>query len=213
MMQHETTPHFPPHRKKNENDTNNAGTGITNFEDTKRLHQTSKNMPPFANCQELLGDSYRSILSQPSQKENAGRRPAKNVAFSHFDEIIEIPHLNGMSVEEISKAWFSRREMADMQQRSRNILSILDQDGRQDGRMLEGLCLRGLMQHHPFSIRKSKEMLYRLYDIVCECQTFEDTYGVPVPDELCAQHLSAVSRVSEKEARQRALLDQKDAIL
>lgn len=183
-------------------------------------------MPPFA---ENFNDSCASISSHTSvqkteESKSSGvvlapvssrRRRAvrKCVGFAEFDSVVEIEHHKDMDKEEISDVWLSRAEMAGIRNQVHAVLSTLDGEGRVDGEKVQGVCLRGLLQHHRSYHQKSRAMLFRQYDIVYEFQTFEDTHGVPVPHQILAKSLVAVSLVSAYEARERALQDTQDAAL
>jgi hypothetical protein len=62
-------------------------------------------------------------------------------------------------------------------------------------------------------MKKYRQAVNKLYDIIYDCQTFEDENGVKVPEEYLAQYLVQVSGRCAKEAVARAAQDAKEANL
>jgi hypothetical protein len=80
-------------------------------------------------------------------------------------------------------------------------------DSHLDG---NSICIRGLENHMVDNAQVFRETVNRLYDIVHDCQTFEDENGVILPDDYLAQHLMQVSDRCSVEALQRAILDEQE---
>mmetsp|Transcript_5211 Transcript_5211/g.8229 ORF Transcript_5211/g.8229 Transcript_5211/m.8229 type:complete len:171 (+) Transcript_5211:56-568(+) len=168
-------------------------------------------MPPFADP--MILESSCSSLELSYENDVATKMPLqKSVRFADFDEVVEIKHINDMTANEIADMWMSNEEHQAVRSEARSIVEMMNaQQDDSDGSALEGLCLRGLDQHKRSYTDRSKAAIHQMYDIVDECQTFEDTHGVRVPEELLAKYLMAVSVESRAQAIARALKDMADA--
>ena len=145
--------------------------------------------------------------------KNNKKKSKKSVHFANFDDVYEIQHINDMSTDEIDSIWMSNEEKNAVRMESLHIVNMMNQQDITPTSELEGLCLRGLDQHKSSYTKQSKETVNRLYDIVYECQTFEDMHGVQVPDDILAKYLNAVSSRCETEAHARGIRDMNDALL
>jgi hypothetical protein len=138
------------------------------------------------------------------EKPNTGNK--KSVRFAYFDDVLEVRHIKDMCADEIDSVWMSDEERAAIRAESLRLVGIMNREGQASGELV-GQCLRGLDQHQQSYTKKSKEALNQLYDIVSECQAFEDLHGVRVPEDLLAKYMNAVSSRSEVEARSRGMND------
>jgi hypothetical protein len=140
---------------------------------------------------------------------NNRKKSKRSVHFANFDDVYEIKHINDMSKDEIDSIWMSSEEKSDVRLESIQIVNMMN--SHQGTSELEGLCLRGLDQHVFSYKERSKETVNRLYDLVYECQTFEDRHGVQVPDDILAKYLQALSFHCGEEAQARGIRDMNDA--
>ena len=104
----------------------------------------------------------------------------KSVRFAEFDQVKEIPHRNDMSEADFDALYMSAEESAECRQSALNELVAVVR-----GQLLEddedGICVRGLENHMLENSQRFREAVNKLYDIVYDCQTFEDENGVQVP--------------------------------
>ncbi|KAG7351614.1 hypothetical protein IV203_010974 [Nitzschia inconspicua] len=137
----------------------------------------------------------------------------KTVRFAEYDEVHPTRHRSDMSCEDFAAMYLSAEEQRAAQQSALQASAVVYAGGSTTHKV-EELCLRGL-ENHCCSERSQRfrATVNKLYDIVYDCQTFEDENGVEVPPEYLAQHLIQVSSYCADEARERALLDEEEAVL
>jgi hypothetical protein len=136
-------------------------------------------------------------------------KPKKAVTFADYDEIHEITHLKDMERRDIDAMYLSAEEQAASRSDALDeLMAVMNNLESQTG---EQVCIRGLENQTLENIAKFREVVEKLYDIVYECQTFEDENDVKVPEEYLAQHLIQVSEQCAVEAQVRAMQDAKEA--
>ncbi|KAG7351617.1 hypothetical protein IV203_010977 [Nitzschia inconspicua] len=162
---------------------------------------------PFHNSAPVL-DFDLDLLERVIRSSKA----PKTVRFAEYDEVQPTRHRNDMSPEDFAAMHLSAEEQREAQQNALQALAATLHDGGTPDE-IGGLCLRGL-ENHCCSERSQRfrATVNKLYDIVYDCQMFEDENGVEVPPEYLAQHLIQVSSYCADEARERALLDEEEAV-
>jgi hypothetical protein len=150
-----------------------------------------------------------SSSSRSKKKEKKKTKNNRSVRFANFDDVYEIKHINDMSKDEIDSIWMSSEEKSDVRMESIQIVNMMN--SHQVTFELEGVCLRGLDQHVSSYKERSKETVNRLYNLIYECQTFEDRHGVQVPDDILAKYLHFLSSRCGVEAQARGIRDMNDA--
>jgi hypothetical protein len=134
---------------------------------------------------------------------------SKSVRFAEYDHVQEITHRNDMPPEYFDAMYLSGEEQAASRQSALDDLVAIT-----TGQLLkddEEVCIRGLENHTLENSQRFREAVNKLYDIVYDCQTFEDENGVQVPEEFLAQYLIEVSKVCVEEAMERAAQDAQEA--
>ena len=69
----------------------------------------------------------------------------KNVQFSDYDDIFEIPHINNMSREEIQDCWMTDQDFKNIRLECRHAVKAFD-NALKHTHLPEGYYLRGLDQ-------------------------------------------------------------------
>jgi hypothetical protein len=168
----------------------------------------------FHNSAPLL-DFDLSLLEEAIRHEsnnNNNNNNKKVVRFAEYDEIHHVTHRNDMAAQDMDAMYLSHDEQTAAKQAAFQELSasFINNDGEMDD---DGCCccLRGLENHMAEQSQRFRETVNKLYDIVYDCQTFEDENGVQVPAEYLAQYMVEVSSYCAEEARERALRDEQEA--
>ena len=149
-----------------------------------------------------------ALFEQAIAAENQAyeQQATKTVRFAEYDQVKEITHRNDMSEQDFDAMYMSGEESAEARQSALNELVAVVR-----GQLLEddedGVCVRGLENHMLENSQRFREAVNKLYDIVYDCQTFEDENGVQVPEEYLAQYMIQVSESSQEEAYERAASD------
>lgn len=134
----------------------------------------------------------------------------KTVRFAEYDQVKEIIHRDDMEPEDFDALYMSAEEQASARKSALNeLIAVVRGHLLEDDE--EGICIRGLENHMLENSQRFREAVNQLYDIVYDCQTFEDENGVQVPEEYLAQHMIQVSKVCQEEAYERAASDAFDA--
>jgi hypothetical protein len=144
----------------------------------------------------------------------------KSVRFAEYDEVKEIWHRNDMTPQDFDALYMSTEEHTLIRQNAlQDLCTFIDAevvDGDENDASIEQniqipVCVRGLENQLFENEQRFQEAVNMLYDIVYDCQTYEDTHGVKVSDEYLAHHLLQVSDQFSEEARQRAARDAEEA--
>ncbi|KAG7351611.1 hypothetical protein IV203_010971 [Nitzschia inconspicua] len=164
---------------------------------------------PFHNSAPVL-DFDLDLLERIIQSS----KTPKTVRFAEYDEVQPTSHRSDMSPEDFAAMYLSAEEQTAAQQNALQASAAIVYAGGSTTDKVEVMCLRGL-ENHCCSERSQRfrATVNKLYDIVYDCQTFEDENGVQVPPEYLAQHLIQVSSYCADEARERALLDEEETVL
>lgn len=102
------------------------------------------------------------------QHQKRPRLPVVGVRFSPYDEVIEIPHINDLSDDEINDVWMSRKELTSIRRRAKSLIKLMDLGSVH----MNGLHLRGLDQNTPTYTRKREAVQQLLHDTVHQIQYF-----------------------------------------
>lgn len=184
-------------------------------------------MPPFADadtlafnesCGSLTGVDSKPLTEQQQQqqpKAESRRRgrtatASKSVRFCDYDDVVEIKHIVDFSKRDVAATWWSNEDRAKFRQAALHAIHRMEND---DGNASVSSSadmsdFRGLDQHTQEYSEKSRANVDRLYDIVYEVQSFEDTEGVLVPEQVLAGYMNQVSHQTALEARARAVQDE-----
>lgn len=158
-------------------------------------------MPPLglSHQTELLHSSFTSFdyehdakdVPLPLTYEEAPLQNVRNVRFSRYDEVFEIPHIDDISDDEINDVWMSSEDGSKIRRDCQSIVLMLNSSSAN----LKGIEKRGLEQHARSSTEQRRAVQDLLYEAVDRIQTFQDEKGVEASHliaELC-QKISAVS--------------------
>ncbi|KAG7351559.1 hypothetical protein IV203_010919 [Nitzschia inconspicua] len=134
----------------------------------------------------------------------------KSVRFAEYDEVLPVMHRSDITPEEFASMYLSAEEQTAAQKSAlHELVASFNGEPLED----DEVCLRGLENHCLERSERFRATVNKLYDIVYDCQTFEDENGVQVPPEYLAQYLIQVSSYCADEARERALHDEEAAAM
>ncbi|KAG7351554.1 hypothetical protein IV203_010914 [Nitzschia inconspicua] len=146
------------------------------------------------------------LLEQVIRSSN---KASKSVRFAEYDEVLPVRHRDDMAPEDFAAMYLSAEEQRASQQ---FVVHELATTVRGDPtHEMEESCLRGLENHCLERSQRFRATVNKLYDIVYDCQTFEEENGVQVPPEYLAQYLIQISSYCADDARERALHDEEEA--
>eukprot|EP00529_Nitzschia_sp_RCC80_P032200 CAMPEP_0113460886 /NCGR_PEP_ID=MMETSP0014_2-20120614/11237_1 /TAXON_ID=2857 /ORGANISM="Nitzschia sp." /LENGTH=216 /DNA_ID=CAMNT_0000352591 /DNA_START=90 /DNA_END=740 /DNA_ORIENTATION=+ /assembly_acc=CAM_ASM_000159 len=188
-----------------------------------------------ANRDSSSASTANNIMAQPqhlveSSSKKSRRRKTTNkqsVSFNDYDEVVEIKHISDFSKRRIAATYWSSEEREVFRLDAMKLihdeeiepthLSLSLKTGEQahaSEQTAGGVedDFRGLDQHTTTYSDKCRRNVDELYDIVYECQTFEDTEGARVPDQVLADLLWEVSQHTTRAARVRAIADEVRAL-
>jgi hypothetical protein len=163
---------------------------------------------------EPLLDFDLNLLDEMLIAADAPKQSPKRVRFAEYDDIQLVNGRLDMSQEDMVSLYMSYEEQVAAKRSAFDELLLVtcmsqqdEVDSHFDG---DSICIRGLENHMVDNAHVFRETVNRLYDIVHDCQTFEDDNGVLLPDDYLAQHLMQVSAQCSVEALQRAILDEQE---
>lgn len=160
--------------------------------------------------QEVFNSSFTKIefdggLKLPQTEQSKTLK--KSVQFSPQNDIVEIPHINELSDEEIDAVWMRSEEFSAIRNECRRIIMAVEKGCNE---ALIGVELRGL-DRHMLSQRKQKDAVRGiLYRTVEKLQCFEDETGADVSDML-AEMCEKISSRAKEMAHKMALGDEVEA--
>jgi hypothetical protein len=110
------------------------------------------------------------------------------VRFSPYDEILEIPHVNDLSQEEVDDVWMSRDGLQLIQTHCRSKVKMMEEMPNE----LDAIwCVRGLEQHTSRHSQNRTRTKLQIYNAVFELHKFQATQGLMVEEltaELCQKY-------------------------
>jgi hypothetical protein len=157
--------------------------------------------------------SVRTIpkLNKPSEEEFMTRwyqvYERNGVRFADYEEVVEIPHVNDMTQEEIDDSYMSDVELRAIQYECKALVRMMDEEDED----LRDVCVRGLDQHTPEYSRCRKATRQQAYDAVFEVQSYQAFQGVSAP-ELIAELCQKCSSSSVAEAKMVGISDAMAAV-
>jgi hypothetical protein len=164
---------------------------------------------------EPLLDFDLTLLEQIVEAGDAVQQSVKMVRFAEYDEIHLVTCLNDMSPEDIADMYMSHDEQVASKQRAFDELLLIScKSQHEDINSLlrqDSICVRGLENHMMENAHRFRERVNKLYDIVYDCQTFEEENDILVSEEFLAQQLMQVSERCAVEALKRAAWDEEEA--
>jgi hypothetical protein len=173
--------------------------------DSLYMNSPLHNSAPVCNFNFDLEELLDAVVQQTKKQK-------KCVSFADYDEIREITHLSEMSSEDIDAMYMSGQEQAACRSSALDeLMAALDDGCQLTDEQEAAVCIRGLENQNLESMQKFREVVEKLYDVVYECQTFEDENGVKVPDEYLAQYLIQISEQCSIQAQLRGMQDAKEA--
>lgn len=131
-------------------------------------------------------------------------RQQRSVMFSEFVKVVDIPHINDLSNDEIGNIWMSREEMNFVKMECLDTVALMNAGAT----LLEnnGLCERGLEKHTHGGLERSKLVRYCAYEAVFGMQKFHRLKGFSLPN-LMAELYNSSSAPSQSEAHKRGFQD------
>jgi hypothetical protein len=163
---------------------------------------------------EPLLDFDLNLLDEILIAADAPKQSTKSVRFAEYDDIQLVNGRLDMSQEDMDNLYMSYEEQVAAKRSAIDELLFVacmseqdEGDSHVDG---NSICIRGLENHMLDNAQVFRVTVNRLYDIVHDCQTFEDENDVLLPDDYLAQHLKQVSDRCSVEALQRAFLDEQE---
>jgi hypothetical protein len=163
---------------------------------------------------EPLLDFDLNILDEMLLAMDAHKQSTKSVRFAEYDDIQLVNCRQDMSQEDKNTLYMSYEEQVAAKRSAFDellqVICMSQQDGVDSHLDGDSICIRGLENHMVDNAHVFRETVNRLYDIVHDCQTFEDENGVLFPDDYLAQHLMQVSDRCSVEALHRAILDEQE---
>jgi hypothetical protein len=159
---------------------------------------------------EPLLDFDLNLLDEMLIAADAPKQSTKSVRFAEYDDIQLVNGRLDMSQEDMDNLYMSYEEQVAAKRSAIDELLLVACMSQQDEVDGDSICIRGLENHMLDNAQVFRETVNRLYDIVHDCQTFEDENDVLLPDDYLAQHLMQVSDRCSVEALQRAILDEQE---
>ena len=146
-----------------------------------------------------------SPRSPPRQKRRQSRSRA--VTFAAYEEVVEIPHINDLSMQEIQDVWFSRAQLQYIKERCKGLVFLLEKG---EFKMDQLQWVRGLDQRTTIYLKKRNSIQEVMYKCVLGIQSIEkkkfgntsEATSVKVA-QLCAKYSSTFVAA----ARERGLSD------
>ena len=136
-----------------------------------------------------------------SLTEKNFRQQQRSVMFSELVQVVDIPHINDLSTDEIENTWMSREEMRLVQMECLDTVALMNAGATT---LIEhnGLCERGLEKHTNAGLDKSQRVRCCAYEAVFGMQKFHGLKGFPLPN-LMAELYNSSSAPSQTEAHKR----------
>ena len=194
--------------------------------DVKVAGSSSALAPNLTAPQHLMESSSKKTTRRSKATTTVkSKKTKKSVSFNDYDEVVEIKHISDFSKRRIAATYWSSEEREVFRLDAMKLisdeevepthLSLSLKTGEQaskSGQSVDDDDFRGLDQHTTAYSDKCRKYVDQIYDIVYECQTFEDTEGVRVPDQVLADYLWEVSQHTTRAARVRAIADEVRAL-
>jgi hypothetical protein len=115
---------------------------------------------------------YR-VVQKAQQPAPQPPEPRRRLRFAKSDQVIEIPHIDDLSDEEVRDVWLSPQEFKAIRKRAIDAVAFIESMGGEA--FPPGLCIRGLDQNtHEYS-KKRQALQDLLYEVIRRIQPFKKT--------------------------------------
>lgn len=174
--------------------TTNCPCGDNTNTKSKKSSESSKslNVIPFP---------QKSALKKQGVTGQRNIRPKRRLRFTAYDEVLEIPHINDLSAEEVEAVWMHPDEFTRIRRECLGAVGDIGED-----KVSDGFLLRGLDQHTN-RYKQTRDFIGRqVYDAVLSVQEFERANGLDC-SELMAKLSQKYSEPSVIAAQSAALSD------
>jgi hypothetical protein len=151
-------------------------------------------------CESSVDDQLKTSLSLT--ENNFGRQCS--VVFAQFIEVVDIPHINDLSNEEIENTWMSREELHFFKMECLDTVVLMNAGETLNEN--DGLCERGLEKHTAGSLERIARVRCCAFEAVFGMQKFHRLKGFSLPN-LMAELYSSSSAPSQSEAHQMGFQD------
>lgn len=156
-----------------------------------------------------------AATTDPTPKSSSSRSSSsvkRSVRFADYDQIHPIDHRNDMTQEDMDAMYLSADEQTAAKQSAfQELVASVHGEISMEEDAAGTVCLRGLENHLLENSQRFRETVHKLYDVVYDCQTFEDENGVAVPPEYLREYMVHISSYCADEARERAMRDAQEA--
>ena len=122
----------------------------------------------------------------------------RNVHFADHDSVVEIPHINDMSDEEVEGQYMSQTELQSIREQCKVYVRMID-EGLHMYKGKAKFCTRGLDQHIHAYTSQAQEIRDCIYDSVFSVQELQETADADL-SELIAKVSQRLSIVSVQQA-------------
>ena len=149
--------------------------------------------------------------------ENTSSRPIRgsltrqsSIKFAPLDDVVEIPHINDFTEDEIERTWITSSEKRASRSEWKRIISIMDEAKEitacTTSEELMSICPRGLEAYTPQAALKRQMATRKAQDAVFQLQDYEKRTGKSVAKTM-ALLLRQNSATLQMEAQETALRD------
>jgi hypothetical protein len=149
-------------------------------------------MPPFSELQydtitasDASSSSFNIDNIAPAEPRKAPLD--RHVHFATYEEVLEIPHINDLSDEEVDGVWMTEDELRSIRRRCLDMVKMMDKDEEKAIQKIS--CTRGLYEHTRQYIEKRNRTRGKVYVAVLSVQYHHDATG-----EYDAELLGEISR-------------------
>lgn len=133
----------------------------------------------------------------------------RNVHFADHDSVVEIPHINDMTDEEVEGQYMSQNELQAIREQCKVYVRMID-EGLHMRKGKAKFCTRGLDQHIKAYTSQAQEVRDCIYDSVFSVQSLQATADSDL-SELIAKVSRRLSIVSVQQAYTIAEFDARSA--
>jgi hypothetical protein len=159
-------------------------------------------MPPLL---ELQYDTITDFDGASSSSAEPRKAPLdRQVHFAEYDEIVEIPHINDLSDEEVDGVWMTEDELRSIRRRCKDMVKMMEKDEEKARKKIS--CTRGIYEHTKQYIEKRDQIRGKIYEAVIAVQCHHDATG-EYDEELLGELSRSYSAVSVLQAQVLALGD------
>lgn len=123
----------------------------------------------------------------------------RSVHFADHDCVVEIPHINDMSDEEIQGQYMSQNELQAIREQCKAYVRLMD-EGLHMSKGKPRFCTRGLDQHIKAYTSQAQEVRDCIYDSVFSVQSLQETTPCSDLSDLMAKVSRRFSIISVQQA-------------